>query len=133
MEIILLHDVPKLGRRGEKVNVARGHARNFLFPQGLAVRADTANMKDLEAQITRFETQDEKGREAAEALAAAMQDAAVTITAAAGEESLYGSVGRGDDRRGAGGPGARGHGQAGRAGGAAQEAGHLHRAGSDPP
>jgi large subunit ribosomal protein L9 len=33
MQIILLHDVDKVGRRGETVNVADGYARNFLFPQ----------------------------------------------------------------------------------------------------
>lgn len=92
MDVILLHDVAKLGRRGEKVSVARGHARNFLFPQALAVRADQANQKELEAQLTRLETQDEKGRSEAEERAVGMQDVSVTIAAAAGEENLYGSV-----------------------------------------
>jgi large subunit ribosomal protein L9 len=92
MDVILLHDVQKLGRRGQKVNVARGHARNFLFPQGLAVRADQANQKELEVRLQSLQSQDDAGREAAEALAAAMQDASITITAAAGEENLYGSV-----------------------------------------
>ena len=87
-----MHDVQKLGRRGEKVNVARGYARNFLFPQGLAVHADRAHEKELEARLHRLEVQDEKGREEAEALAAALKDLSVTIKAAAGEESLYGSV-----------------------------------------
>ncbi len=92
MDVILLHDVQKLGRRGEKVNVARGYARNFLFPQGLAVHADRAHEKELEAKLRRLELKDERGKEEAEALANALKDLSITILAAAGEESLYGSV-----------------------------------------
>jgi len=93
MDVILLHDVQKLGRRGEKVGVARGHARNFLFPQGLAVRADQVNQKELEARLQSLQSKDDKGREEAEGIAATMQDVTVTITATAGDEDkLYGSV-----------------------------------------
>ena len=93
MDVILLHNVQKLGRRGEKVSVARGHARNFLFPQGLAVRADQVDQKELESKLQHLENQDDKGRQAAEEQAAGMQDVVVTITAVAGDEDkLYGSV-----------------------------------------
>ena len=51
MQIILLHDVDKVGHRGESVQVADGYARNFLFPQGMAVRADTAKKKELEMKL----------------------------------------------------------------------------------
>ena len=54
MQIILLHDVEKVGRRGQTVNVANGYARNFLFPQGLAVRADTAKKKELEMRLAAY-------------------------------------------------------------------------------
>ena len=47
MQIILLHDVDKVGQRGQTVNVANGYARNFLFPAGMAVRADTAKTNVL--------------------------------------------------------------------------------------
>ena len=92
MDVILLHDLQKLGRRGEKVSVARGFARNFLFPPGLAVNADRARQKELETELQRLELKDEQGREAAESLVASLKDLSVTITAAAGEENLYGSV-----------------------------------------
>ena len=46
MQVILLHDVEKLGRRGESVEVSNGHARNFLFPKGLAVRADPSRQRE---------------------------------------------------------------------------------------
>lgn len=92
MDVILLHDVQKLGRRGTKVGVARGYARNYLFPRGLAVQASLAQEKELESQLKALESRDEQQREQAESLAESMKDAAVTIAAAAGEENLYGSV-----------------------------------------
>ena len=48
MDVILRHDIDKLGLRGEVVNVARGYARNFLLPRGLAEPATPALVKELE-------------------------------------------------------------------------------------
>ncbi|HKK70563.1 MAG TPA: 50S ribosomal protein L9 [Candidatus Krumholzibacteria bacterium] len=93
MQIILLHDVDKVGRRGETVNVANGYARNYLFPEGLAVRADTAKKKELEIRLAAFEARDDRDRKSAEELAESMKDVAVKISAAASDEDkLYGSV-----------------------------------------
>ena len=93
MEIILLHDIDKLGRRGEAVRVANGYARNFLFPQGLAVRADTATKKELEHRIRVLDLRDERTKKDAEELAASMGDASVKLKANASEEDkLYGSI-----------------------------------------
>jgi large subunit ribosomal protein L9 len=93
MQIILLHDVDKVGRRGETVNVADGYARNFLFPQGMAVRADTAKKKELEMKLASFEARDERERGDAESRAASMRGVALKMSAAAGEEGrLFGSV-----------------------------------------
>jgi len=50
MKIILMDDIPTLGRRGEVRDVSDGYARNFLLPQKLALHATPANMKNL-AQI----------------------------------------------------------------------------------
>jgi len=93
MQIILLHDVDKVGRRGETVNVADGYARNFLFPQGMAVRADTAKTKELKMKLSAYEARDERDREAAESRAASMQGVALSLSAAASDEGrLFGSV-----------------------------------------
>lgn len=93
MQIILLHDVDKVGRRGESVSVADGYARNFLFPQGLAVRADTAKKKELEIRLASLEARDDRDRKGAEGLAESMKDVSVKITAAASDEDkLFGSV-----------------------------------------
>ena len=48
MQVILRQDVDKLGLRGEVVNVARGYARNFLFPRGLADEATAARVGELQ-------------------------------------------------------------------------------------
>lgn len=93
MEIILLHDVDKVGRRGQSVRVSDGYARNFLFPQGLAVRADTAKKKELEHQLKVLEARDDRDRKSAEELAAQMGEVSVKLSAAASDEDkLYGSI-----------------------------------------
>lgn len=93
MQIILLHDVDKVGRRGETVNVANGYARNFLFPQGMAVRADTAKKKELEMKLAAYEARDERDREEAQSRAASMGGVALKLSAAASDEGrLFGSV-----------------------------------------
>ena len=78
MEVILKQDVDHLGLRGEVVNVARGYARNFLLPRGLAELATPGLLRDLErrdAQRARHEAQEsaaylakvrERARDAAE-------------------------------------------------------------------
>jgi large subunit ribosomal protein L9 len=93
MQIILLHDVEKVGRRGEAVAVADGYARNFLFPQGLAVRADTAKKRELEQRLRSLEVRDARDRGGAEERARALEGVSITIRTAASEEGrLYGSV-----------------------------------------
>ena len=93
MEIILLHDVSKLGQRGASVRVANGYARNYLFPQGLAVRADTATKKELEHRLGALEARDTRDRKGAEERAATLSDVSVTIKAnASDDDKLFGSV-----------------------------------------
>jgi len=75
MEVILKQDVDHLGLRGEVVNVARGYARNFLLPRGLAEVASPAIVKELEkrdAQRARHEAKSvDEARQLADRLAAA--------------------------------------------------------------
>ena len=93
MDVILLHEVQKLGKRGETVAVARGYARNFLFPKGLAVRADLAHQKELDSKLRNLEAKDERTLKSAEEMGEQLKEASVNITAAAGDEDkLYGSV-----------------------------------------
>lgn len=93
MQIILLHDVDKVGRRGAQVNVANGYARNYLFPQGLAVRADTSKKKELEMRLASLEARDDRDRKEAEQRATSFNGVSIEFSAAAGDENrLYGSV-----------------------------------------
>jgi len=50
MEVILKQDVKSLGKKGEKVSVSDGYARNFLFPKGMAVEANAQAMTEYRNQ-----------------------------------------------------------------------------------
>ncbi len=93
MEVILREDVDKVGLRGEVVNVARGYARNYLFPRKLAQAATPALVKELEkrqAQISRHEAASvEQARE----IAATLERAELRFDVKSGPTgSLFGSV-----------------------------------------
>jgi large subunit ribosomal protein L9 len=72
MDVILRQDIEKVGLRGEVVNVARGYARNFLLPRGLAEAATPAKVAELrkrEEQRARHEAQSfEQAKEMADVL-----------------------------------------------------------------
>jgi len=97
MEVILLKDVPRLGRGGELHRVAPGYARNHLIPKGLAVFATEGAAKELEQQ-QQLEARREKQLETeAQALAEELEGLTLTIYAKTGEKQrLYGSVTSGD-------------------------------------
>jgi len=97
MNVILLERIRNLGDLGEEVGVRPGFARNFLIPQGKAVRATEANRKVFEGRRAELERVSNDRLVAAQARAAKLTDVQVTITAKSGEEGkLYGSVGTQD-------------------------------------
>jgi large subunit ribosomal protein L9 len=78
---------------GEVVKVRPGYARNFLLPQGKAIRASKDNLARFEQDRARLEAQNLKRREEAERVAERVQGLAITIIRSAGESGgLYGSV-----------------------------------------
>ncbi|MBX3707183.1 MAG: 50S ribosomal protein L9 [Pseudomonadales bacterium] len=94
MNVILLERVGKLGGLGDEVNVRPGFARNFLIPQGKAVRASKANREMFEARRLELERVANARLEEAQKRAAGLAGTTVTIVAKAGDEGkLYGSVG----------------------------------------
>ncbi len=94
MKIILRDNVDGLGRRGEIVEVADGYSRNYLIPQGLAMRATAGAEREAEAMRRVEEQRDSKSRDAANALAQRIGATPMTIAARASEEGrLFGSVG----------------------------------------
>jgi large subunit ribosomal protein L9 len=93
IELILMQRVDKLGQMGELVKVKPGYARNFLLPQGKAIRANKDNLARFERDRAQLEAQNLKRREEAERVAERVFGLSVVIIRAAGESgSLYGSV-----------------------------------------
>ena len=62
MQIILLERIEKLGTIGDVVKVKNGYARNFLLPNGKALRANESNRKVFEANRGKIEAQNEERR-----------------------------------------------------------------------
>ncbi|MXP63737.1 50S ribosomal protein L9 [Roseomonas sp. M0104] len=93
IEVILMQRVDKLGQMGELVKVRPGYARNFLLPQGKAIRANKDNLARFERERAQLEAQNLKRREEAERVAERMDGLSVVIIRQAGESGgLYGSV-----------------------------------------
>ena len=93
IEVILREDVKSLGRAGELVRVRPGYARNFLLPKGLAYEASEGNKKRIAAETKARTTRLEADKVEAQAFAARLAAANVTLTGKAGEEGkLFGSV-----------------------------------------
>jgi large subunit ribosomal protein L9 len=93
MQVILLERVAKLGQMGEVVKVKEGYARNFLLPQGKALRASDANLKAFENRKVQLEAQNAETK--AEALKIAEKldgQTFVIIRSASDAGALYGSV-----------------------------------------
>ena len=93
MEIILLERVEKLGQMGDVVKVKPGYARNFLLPQGKALRANKANLERFETEKAQREADNLSRRSDAETEAGKMDGLAVSMVRAASEMGqLFGSV-----------------------------------------
>ena len=93
MEIILLERVEKLGQMGDVVKVKPGYARNFLLPQGKALRANKNNLERFETEKAQREADNLSRRSEAETEADKMDGLAVSMVRAASEMGqLFGSV-----------------------------------------
>jgi large subunit ribosomal protein L9 len=93
MEVILLQDVEKVGLRGEVVNVARGYARNFLLPRGLAEIATPALVKELQKRDQQRARHEAKSIDEARAIAERLERVELRFDVNAGPTgSLFGSV-----------------------------------------
>lgn len=93
MQVILLQRVAKLGQMGEVVNVKDGYGRNYLLPQGKALRANAANIKAFESKKTHLEAQNLETKKEAEVVAAKLDGQSfIVIRSASDSGALYGSV-----------------------------------------
>jgi len=93
MKVILLERIEKLGNLGDVVTVKDGYARNYLLPQGKALRATPANLERFEREREEIEKRNAEARAAAEKQAEKIRGAMLVMIRAAGETGhLYGSV-----------------------------------------
>ena len=93
MKLILREDVENLGKGGELVEVKPGYGRNYLLPRGLAVAANTKNVRELDHQKKIAEAKAAKAKASAEAVAKRLSDTPVVLRRKVGEQDkLYGSV-----------------------------------------
>ena len=93
MEVILLRDVDQVGLRGDVVSVARGYARNFLFPRNLAEEATKARVAELQKREAQRARHEAKTTDEAQALAKKLGAAELRFEVKAGPTgSLFGSV-----------------------------------------
>lgn len=93
MKVILLERVGRYGTIGEEVTVKNGFARNFLLPQGKALRATDANRVKFESERAVIEKRNEERRNEAAGIASGLNGHSVAMIRQAGETGqLYGSV-----------------------------------------
>ena len=93
MEIILLEDVKSLGKKGQKVTVSDGYARNFTLPKKLGIEANAKNLNDLKLKQANDAKVEAQKIADAKALAESLKEKAVILKIRSGEGGkLFGSV-----------------------------------------
>ena len=93
MQVILLERIGRLGQMGDGVTVKDGFARNFLLPQGKALRATKANRERFEKERAQLEARNLELKSEAGAVAEKLQGQSFIIIRQAGDSGqLYGSV-----------------------------------------
>jgi large subunit ribosomal protein L9 len=93
MQVILLERIAKLGQMGDIVRVKDGYARNYLLPQGKALRANAESKKRFEKEKAQLEARNLEARTEAEAVAEKLSGQTFVVIRQAGETGqLYGSV-----------------------------------------
>ena len=93
MKVILKQDIKGVGKKDQIINAADGYARNFLFPRGLAVPADTGNLNNLAAKNKAEAAKKERNLENSKKLAEELKNKVLTIQVKAGSNGkLFGGV-----------------------------------------
>ncbi len=86
MQVILLQDIEKLGKKYEIIKVTNGYARNFLIPKGLAKPANKENLKWLENEKKRIAKKAEEELIKTQEVASAIDGQEITIAVKIGKE-----------------------------------------------
>lgn len=93
MKVILTDNIVRVGVKGDLVDVKPGYFRNFLDPQGKAVKATKENMAELEKMREELKKEEAENRKEAEALKEKIEALTITKQVRVGEDDkLFGSV-----------------------------------------
>ncbi len=93
VRIILRSDLDGLGKRGDIIDVSDGHARNYLLPKGLAMKATPGTVDQAGKMRRARDVRDQAEREQAQSVASTLVAQIITVPAKAGPEGkLFGSV-----------------------------------------
>ena len=93
MDIVLLQDVKALGKKGERVKVSDGYARNFILPKKLGVEANAANLNDLKLKEAHQAKVEAEQLAEAKELAEKIEKSPLTLTVKIGEGGkVFGSI-----------------------------------------
>ena len=93
MKVVLIQDVPNLGKAGEIKEVADGYGRNYLLPKGYAAMATKGLIKQAQERAESQKKRDQKARSEAEQLAQRLNGQTLRFNVRVGElDRLYGSI-----------------------------------------
>ncbi|MFH0910987.1 MAG: 50S ribosomal protein L9 [Planctomycetota bacterium] len=93
VKLLLKEDVKDLGRTGDLVEVAAGHARNFLLPKGLALEINASTVQAIEAAKKRRAARELEEKAALAEMGERIHDTTITLAARVSETgTLYGSI-----------------------------------------
>lgn len=93
MQVILLQDVKKLGKKGETISVSDGYGANYLIPKGLAVSSTAASQKELAKQNALEQQRQVQLKKEAEELSKRLEHINVEFTAKVGSDGrMFGSI-----------------------------------------
>ena len=93
MQLILLENIPSLGKAGDLVKVSDGYGRNYLIPQKKALLATEKSLKVIEHQKRQVQQRMEKTKKDAEKMAQQIEKLSCTFTKTVGESGkVFGSV-----------------------------------------
>jgi len=93
MKVILLQEIKNVGKKDEIINANDGYARNYLFPQKLAIEATKDNLSKLQAKKTSEANKKNAEVEANKKMAKEMEKMNLVIKAKAGSKGkIFGGI-----------------------------------------